>query len=248
MKLHSLALAAAALVGLAKGAENPLEEHSVTDSPALEHIHVLIDFPENDKESDTTILINDEEHSVRFRVANSGPEQMVLAAYGGAIYHKNQDTPYLNLTTVKLGPYQIPPDSQYTAEHAVKMSVPPLDFDLAFTLYVQYGSEILQYTHHKMPITIRDPPISSLDPRLVIVQLVLGVSTLAAGYFLTQKVIIPYLDTKFPKDKKAAAAVPVVSEPSAKATTEGKSYDEEWIPQHHLRPRSQNRKRSPAAN
>lgn len=246
MKFRLLALTAACLAGAVNAAEKTLEELSVANSPALENLHVKVDFPDNDKEQDATVLVNDQEHRVTFRVANSGNEPVVLAAYGGALYYKGQDSPYVNLTTVKLGPYQIPPQSQYTAEHAVRMSVPPVDFDLAFTLYVQHAEEILRYTHEKQPVTVQDPPISPFDPKLLIVQLVLGATAIAGGYFLTQKVILPYLDTKFPKEKKKAA-VPAQTAEAKPKPADGKSYDEEWIPQHHLRPRSQNRKRSPAA-
>lgn len=218
--LNILTTAAVALVAFAQ------------ETSPINNLDIKISFPESFSSPDGIVsLTNEEETPVQFRITNGESEPLVLAAFGGAIYDKKApETPYTNLTTTSLSPVEILPGQAADVSQAIRVALPPKEFDLAFTLYFSFNEEILTVTLSKTPVSVNDPPVSSLDPKLLFVQIILGVTAIVIGYFVSTKVILPNLEKKYPKK-------PV---PKEKSTTRGvnpgaKGYDESWIPQEHLK-------------
>jgi hypothetical protein len=231
MKLSSFSVLAFAALGVVAAQESAKVN-------AGDFLDVQTKFSAIDSQKDVPELINDQETPVEFIFTNkNAPGPIVVAAIGGAFYDKK--TPgqiYANLTNTKVGPLTIEPGSQDTLIHNVRVDLPPIDFDLSFTVFVQYSGEFLSLSLKPETVVVNDAPISGWDPRLILVQLIIAVSAAGVGYLLSKRVILPYLETKFPdaaaktkkEESKSGRASPAVN-------LNKKGYDESWIPEHHLK-------------
>lgn len=79
-------------------------------------------------------------------------------------------------------------------------------------------------------VTVSDPPVSAWDPKLLFVQLVVALSVMGVGYWISNTYITPYFEEQqlrgSKKDEKSTTKSGVAAGP--------KGYDESWIPPHHL--------------
>lgn len=232
MKLSTVLVAA---LGLFQGTfAQP--EAKTTLNPEL--VQISVQFPESPRtESGVLELINGQESKIQFVVSNKNNEDIVIAGYGGSLAEKKTpDTVYTNLTSVKVEPVVASNNGPALVDHSLQVSLPPAEFLLSFVLYVQYQEEIVSLKLAPLHISVSDPAISNWDPKLILVQLILGATAGGVGYLLSTKLLVPYLDSKI-GGKNRAAKVKKNSEPAAAGVkkSNGKTYDESWIPEHHLK-------------
>ncbi|ANB12921.1 hypothetical protein AWJ20_1199 [Sugiyamaella lignohabitans] len=236
MKLASILSSFLALGSVAFAAGESATENK-------EVLKVDVQFPDEYIKDYGVELINDVETPVKIYFTNGMPAEgglpFVLAAVGGSVFEKeNPDKVFTNLTIAKIGPVSIGPGETKLVTHSLKFNLPPKEFNLGFVFYLQHDEEFFSFKlDQKMPLFIADPPISSFDPRLILVQIITGVTVGFIGYFLTKTYVAPVFDRLGDKKKKPApvkkAAAPVEKDEAASS-----GYDESWIPEHHLKTRS----------
>lgn len=200
-------------------------------------IGVSVEFPGAEKAEDGSLLLtNGEQAKLQFVVSNEEASDLIVAGYGGSISEKKTpDVVYNNLTGVKLEPTVANRQSPAVVDHMLQVALPPTDFLLKFILYVQFGEDIMTLQLSPLSITVVDPPISNWDPKLILVQLILGATATVGGYYLSTKLIVPYFDSKTGKTKSSKSKKSSNPDASGVKKAAGKNYDESWIPEQHLK-------------
>lgn len=187
-------------------------------------------------------MINDNKTPVEFKFENRENFPVQVAAFGGSFTYKGKDTPYKNLTTAKVGPILIESNGFHTLTTDLKVTLPPQDFDLVFTLLLAFEGGMSAFDVDPISVTVSDPPISILDPKLLLANLILCLTVIGVSYWGVTAFALPYFEEK----KQAAPKKVVEAEPQASGVVPGeKGYDESWIPQHHLNAGKKPRKTKP---
>ncbi|KAK4103890.1 hypothetical protein N658DRAFT_419503 [Parathielavia hyrcaniae] len=145
----------------------------------------------------------------------------------------------------------IPPGEKHQLPYQFVLDMTPQDVILelaAIVLHPDTG-KLLPLLAHQGPASIVDPPTSLFDPQIIFLYLILTGLFGATLYFVYKtwiEALFPQArPTKGPggggggggKKKRVVEAEPLSGSESAGATSggdAGKSYDESWIPNHHI--------------
>lgn len=228
----------------ADSSESNIDENEGT-APSLvnlENVLVSTVFPEAEGR-DVAVLTNGVETPVEFLVENKEPQTVTIGAMGGGFYEKpkkkeTQGKLYANLTTTQIGPFTVKSGEKFNIKHKLAVTLPPTDFDLNVVLLGDYDKQIGSIDAGKVAVTVEDPPISALDPKLILVQAIIALTTIGLGYFLSTTFIMPYLEPKkAKKESKKTDSKPAGVQPNEKG------YDESWIPETHLKKTSAGKKK-----
>ncbi|KAF6831856.1 signal sequence receptor alpha chain [Colletotrichum plurivorum] len=99
--------------------------------------------------------------------------------------------------------------------------------------------DVFQVQAYNSTAAIVEPPTSIFDPQIIFLYLFLTGAFAGTLYFVYKT----WIEALFPQAKKAKATkkvrqvsvtVPVAETDAAVASSTGKSYDESWIPEHHI--------------
>lgn len=204
-------------------------------------------------------FVNDKELPVQLIVSNNAPvgsedSSVMIGALGGAFFEvdKKSGAPsskvYTNMTVAQVGPVTVGAGETKEIDHKLRVALPPNVYGMALTLYVQHQDEVFTVQLAKDKVSVEDEPISMWDPRLIIVQTILGATMLVGGYLLSKTYVIPLLDGKKStgadesQSRRKVKAKSPVREKSPESGSDS-PYDEQWIPEHHLRPRKAHNKK-----
>uniref|UniRef100_A0A060T9V6 ARAD1D17644p n=1 Tax=Blastobotrys adeninivorans TaxID=409370 RepID=A0A060T9V6_BLAAD len=248
MKLNNLLWLAGITSAVAQegDAQTPLSQ-----TVALDNLRVEVTFPEYHQDKNgvqVADLVNGVDTELDIQVTNNEASEIVLGGIGGSVLEKpakgaKEPKVFVNLTTATLGPLTIKPGATESIRHQLTgLNLAPYDFDLALVLLAQYQEQLAAIQVGPLPVSIYDPPISSLDPRLLLIELILVATVGAVGYFGVYKLLLPYLGVApapKKKAKKSGSSTPT-SGASSGVNANGKGYDESWIPEHHLRMKKKN--------
>lgn len=228
----------------ADSSESNIDENegSVPSLVNLENVLVSTVFPDSDG-NDASVLTNGVETPVEFHVENKEPQTVTIGAMGGGFYEKpkkkeTQGKLYANLTTTQIGPFTVKSGEKFNIKHKISVTLPPTDFDLNVVLLGDYEKQIASIDAGKVAVTVEDQPISALDPKLILVQAIIALTTIGLGYFLSTTFLMPYLEPK----KKAKETKKDDTRPAGVQPNE-KGYDESWIPETHLKKTSAGKKK-----
>lgn len=213
---------------------------TIEESVELSKFSVEATFPKSEGAA-VAQLFNDNETPVSFKFTNKEDFPIHVAAFDGSFTYKGKDTPYSNLTTVEVGPILLEANGEHTLHTALKVTLPPQDFDLGISFLCAFEGGMSAFELDPIAVTVSDPPISFWDPKLILANLILALTVLSLGYVGSISFVIPYFEEK---QKAAAVKKPVVeAEPQASGVVlNDKGYDESWIPQHHLNADKKTRK------
>jgi len=173
-------------------------------------------------------VVNGERNTISLTVENRSERNISLASVAGSVHNSDTNALVKNLSTINLGGINLLPK--------VKMQVPYSFYsefkpgDLRLTIWVDHtvDDEAYRVLAYDSIVTIVEPEGSILDFKLISTYLV--VSAILAGLVYTAYV------TLFPQSKKPRRSKSAVSAPVGTVTATGAGgYQEEWIPEHHLR-------------
>ncbi|RDB26386.1 Increased recombination centers protein 22 [Hypsizygus marmoreus] len=199
---------------------------SATGETTEPEVAVTANFPESNHFGH---VVNGEKNSLLISVENKSGRNVTLVSVAGSVHHSESNRLVKNLTSTKFG---IP------LLEGVKLEVPYAFYsefkpgDLRLTVWLEHSVDGSKYrvSAYDSVITIVEPELSILDFKLISTYLMIAAIFGGLTYFA-------YL-TYFPQSKKSRTkkTAASVSAPVGSVTATGAGgYQEEWIPEHHLK-------------
>jgi len=171
-------------------------------------------------------VVNGERNVINLFVENNTKQNVTLVSIAGSFHHPETDRLIKNTTSTKIG-IKLPGGVKIPFEYPFYSQFKP--GDVRFRVWLDVADETeYRVSAYDSIVTIVEPEFSFLDWKLWITYLIVFGIIGGAGYFA-------FLSF-FPKSKKPKVAAPSsVSAPTAIAATNSSGYEEEWIPEHHLK-------------
>jgi len=171
-------------------------------------------------------VVNGERNVINLLVENHTKRNVTLLSVAGAFHHPETDRVLKNTPTVKFTA-EVLEGTEVPIQYPFYSQFKPGDIKLKIWLEV---SDETQYrvSAYDSIVTIVEAEISLLDWQLWVTYLIVFGFLGGGGY-------LAYL-SYFPKSKKPRVAAPTgASAPGSIAATSSGGYEEEWIPEHHLK-------------
>jgi hypothetical protein len=214
-----------------------VEQPEVSEAETEEGgVIVQASFPE---ENAFGHVVNGERNRMSIMVENKSKLNVTLLMVGGAMHHPDTGALVKNLTHAPL---------QFPLSNGVKFQIPytfhsefkPGDLRLNLWLDHTLGEEVIRATAYDAVVTIVEPEISLLDFKMVTTYLMV-LALLGGGGYFAYLSFVPQTTTK--KARKPVKAE--ISAPEGSVTASGAGgYQEEWIPEHHLKKKTPKRTKS----
>lgn len=179
-------------------------------------------------------VVNGEKNAMSILVENKSNLNVTLLAVGGAMYNPDTGAFLKNLTQAQLSfpvakgiSFSVP----YTFHSEFKTGELRLNVWLEHTL----GEEVVHANAYDAVVTIVEPPISIFDFKMITTYLMVIALLSGAGY-LAYINLVPQPKTS---RRKPIPAKSEISAPEGNVTASGTGgYQEEWIPEHHMKKRA----------
>ncbi|KAK6444139.1 uncharacterized protein TrAFT101_009011 [Trichoderma asperellum] len=219
--------------------EEPAEQ---VIEPATLNADIRTSFPDSDilglklvNGRTTTALVevtNNEDGPIQFLFANGAlwtPEDLAedVPAYQGIVR---------NLTVVQYS-LEIEPGETKSFPYSFVLDMMPQDVRLRLlAVFTNAKGTVFQVPAYEGSTSIVEAPTSFLDPQIIFLYLVLTAAFGGTLYFVYKT----WIEALFPQAKKTRAPKKPVQKPVDPADalsgseSAGKSYDESWIPDHHI--------------
>ncbi|KAL0954651.1 hypothetical protein HGRIS_003603 [Hohenbuehelia grisea] len=231
MRLSQLFAVGLSFVSLALAATvSPIGNDTEVAEP---EVSVVATFPE---ENHFGHVVNGEKNRLSLAIENKSKKNVTLLTVAGSLSHPESGALLKNLTTQTYG---------IRLQGGAKLSIPYSFYsefkpgDLRLNVWLVHAADETKYTvtAYDSIVTIVEPEASIFDFKLLITYLIV------AGFF-GGLVYFAYL-TFVPQPKKTRAKKQSISAPTGTVTATGAGgYQEEWIPEHHLRKPKSARKES----
>ncbi|KAJ7762716.1 hypothetical protein DFH07DRAFT_813191 [Mycena maculata] len=239
MRFNLLLGTALSLAALVFSSQVVLEEDApVTDADApTDPFLVSAAFPESNPFGH---IVNGEKNTIQLSVENKSEKNITLVSVGGAVYNVQNDALIKNLTTFTFAVGIIP---------GIKMKVPYSFYsefkpgDIRLNIWVDHTIEdtLERIGAYDSIVTVVEPEVSIFDFKMISTYIVTA-ALLGGLVYLAYQTFGPKRSR--PRRKPAASAV---SAPVGAVTATGAGgYQEEWIPEHHMRKPKTPRKKSGA--
>jgi len=180
-------------------------------------------FPESNPFSHVT---NGRNNAINVVITNKEDVEIELKKIFGAFKDANTER-FIRNTTAASYQAPIPAKQKKTIPYAFYSEFKPQDMRLE--LWVEYTAGGQPYTIQAFDsvVSIVEPPASIFDPQLILTYLIILAVFGGVGY-------LAYA-SYFPQKKKRTIPTPPAPVETKATTTSG--YQEEWIPEHHLKTR-----------
>ncbi|KAF9000621.1 hypothetical protein BDQ17DRAFT_1359240 [Cyathus striatus] len=173
-------------------------------------------------------VVNGEKNALTISVENKSDRNVTLVSVTGSLHHPDTNALIKNLTTLKYG---VP------VLEGVKIQLPYAFHseyrDHRLTIWLEHVVDDDTYRVNAFDsiVTVVEPAVSIFDLKLLSTYLIVA-GILGGLVYLAYLSFVP--QSKKTRSKKAT--VPSVSSPIGSVTATGAGgYQEEWIPEHHLR-------------
>jgi len=173
-------------------------------------------------------VVNGEKNSLVLNVENKSDRNVTLVSVAGSVHQPESNRLIKNLTSTKYG-IPLPEGLKLEVPYSFYSEFKPGDVRLNVWLEHSVDGSKYRVSAYDSVVTIVEPEVSILDFKLVSTYLMVAAIFGSLTY-------LAYL-TFVPQAKKARSKKPAVSSvPSSVVTATGASgYQEEWIPEHHLK-------------
>ncbi|KAG6832814.1 hypothetical protein H0H92_009433 [Tricholoma furcatifolium] len=168
-------------------------------------------------------VVNGEKNVLLLNVENKSGRNVTLVNIAGSVSHPETGRVVKNLTATKFG-VTLPEDVKIEIPYAFYSEFKPGDIRLNIWVEHSADGETHRASAYDSVVTIVEPEISIFDFKLITTYLMVLALFGGSGYLVYLN-LVPQ-----PRKKKApSTTAPVSSETSATG------YQEEWIPEHHLK-------------
>jgi len=238
MRFNLILGTALSLAALVSSSQVVLEENNATtEAPAsTEPVIVSAAFPESNVFGH---IVNGEKNTITLTVENKSGKNVTLISVGGAVYNVQNEALIKNLTTLT---FKVP------LIDSVKLQVPftfysefkPGDIRLNIWLDHTLEDSSLRVGAFDSIVTVVEPELSIFDFKMISTY-IMTTALLGGLIYVAYMAFAPKRSSR-PKRKPAPSAV---SAPVGTVTATGAGgYQEEWIPEHHIRKAKTPRKKS----
>ncbi|KAF9466541.1 hypothetical protein BDZ94DRAFT_1157880, partial [Collybia nuda] len=172
-------------------------------------------------------VVNGEKNSLVLSVENKSDRNVTLIRVAGSVHHPETNVLVKNLTSM---PYNVP------LIEGVNLQLPYAFYseypgDLRLNVWVEHSTDESKYrvSAYDSVVTVVEPNLSIFDFKLVSTYLMVAALLGGLSYFA-------YLTFVPQPKKRSKKTTPAVSAPVGAVTATGAGgYQEEWIPEHHLK-------------
>jgi len=174
-------------------------------------------------------VVNGERNQIYLAVENKSDQNVTLHSVGGSFHHPESGALVKNITTLS---YAVPllEKSKLQIPYAFYSEFKPGDLRLNIWLDHSLDDQKYRVMAYDSIVTIVEPETSWFDYKLISTYLFVLAFLASASYYI----YLSYFPT--PKARKPKRTRPEVSAPVGTVTATGAGgYQEEWIPEHHLK-------------
>ncbi|KAK0450077.1 hypothetical protein EV421DRAFT_1899594 [Armillaria borealis] len=221
MRLSALFGTFASVAALAQVA---LSQSTSSEEPIEPEIAIVASWPDDNPFAH---VVNGEKNLILLSIENKSDRNVTLLSMSGSVHHPDTNALVKNLTAVPYGIILV---------EGVKLQLPftfysefkPGDLRLNIWLEHSFADEKYLVSAYDSIVTVVEPEISIFDFKLLTTYLVVSLIFGGIAY-------VAYLSF-VPQSKKPRRTAASVSAPVGSVTATGAGgYQEEWIPEHHLR-------------
>ncbi|KAF8348886.1 hypothetical protein F5887DRAFT_948159 [Amanita rubescens] len=184
------------------------------------------------------LVVNGERNSLTVTIENKSEKDVTLVNIAGSLHHKDTDALVKNLTALKIG---VPLASKAPVHlpYVFHSEFKPGDLRLHIWLEHSVDGKNFRVTAYDSVVQIVEPELSVFDFKMISTYLVVLAIIGGVSYY-TYLALLP--QTKKPRSKGTAQP----STPASAVATGAGGYEEEWIPEHHLKKTKAGKKLSAA--
>jgi len=223
MRFHSVFGAALSVAAMILSASST----SPSSPPPEPEVIVSASFPETNVFGH---VINGEKNSLVLSVESKSDRNVTLVRVAGSVHHAETNTLIKNLTSM---PYNVP------LLEGVKLQLPYAFYsefkpgDLRLNIWVEHAVEDSTYriSAYDSIVTVVEPDVSILDFKLLSTYFM--VTAIFGG--LTYFAYLAFIPQAKKSRSKRTAPTPVSAPVGTVTATGAGGYQEEWIPEHHLK-------------
>ncbi|KAH7930232.1 hypothetical protein BV22DRAFT_1125174 [Leucogyrophana mollusca] len=221
MRLHFYFASALSLSALLLSSSASAQESSEPQ------ILVQASFPESNPFGH---VVNGEQNQLILVVENKSDKNVTLQTVAGSFHHPETNALVKNTTSLSYG-LRLLEGSKLQIPYTFHSEYKPGDLRLNIWLEHSADDEKYRVTAYDSIVTIVEPESSFLDFKLISTYLIVLALLGGASYFA----YLTYVPQTKNKRRKTRAAPSEVSAPVTVTATGSGGYQEEWIPEHHLK-------------
>ncbi|EJU04613.1 hypothetical protein DACRYDRAFT_20303 [Dacryopinax primogenitus] len=182
------------------------------------------------------LVVNGQKNEMSVAVENASPNNISLVSIGGSFHDAVSEAFLRNTTARSVAGVIVPSGAKLQLPYVFHSEFKPKDLKLHVWLDYLDGENESRATAFEGIVTITEPPSSIFDLQmwgtyLLLLALVAGGGYWAYQSYFPQKKRGSRSSSK-PKPKPADVSSPVGT---VKVSSGGGTYEEEWIPKHHLK-------------
>ncbi|WVR07053.1 hypothetical protein IAU60_004092 [Kwoniella sp. DSM 27419] len=185
------------------------------------------------------LVVNGENNGLLLHLVNQGKKNYTLVSAGASYHDVNRHWATMkNVSTLK---YNVPlvSGANFSAPYTVHSEFRPQELGLTVWVDLKEGgtTDLHRVTALNQTVSVVEPASSWFDPQLLFLYLVIGTALLGGAYAAYQSFFAPQPTKKGKRvrSEKVQKAVVVNDKPSQYPDV--KPYEEEWIPESHLKSR-----------
>lgn len=221
--IASLVLSIASVVGAEAAAEEKQAIKFVAD-------YIIQEFPDIGK-ADVAQLNSGKNIHLEYTVGNMEEEDINVIGVGGVLTDPATGAIKVNLTSGAIGPIVVANGESKTFVQDIPLDLVADNYLLNPQVYIVMNDVIKMIPVRGQLATVTDLPISWFNPQFLFLMIVLTVSFVGLGfaaYDIWGKRYLKGTSPIQPKQRPASTGIPSVY------TSGSKTYDESWLPEHHL--------------
>ncbi|KAI9639774.1 uncharacterized protein MKK02DRAFT_29757 [Dioszegia hungarica] len=199
---------------------------------AADDVTVTATFPESNTFGQ---LVNGQRNDLFIHLANNGKKNYTLVSAGASYHDPLRNWALVKNQTITRFGVPLVSGSNYSAPFNVYSEHRPSEVGLTVWVNLADGTtkEILPITAFNQTVSVVEPPLSWIDPSLLLVYSLL-LAALGAGAWLAYNSFMGNQAGKKGSKRTVKRAV-VVAKQENQVYPDVKPYEEEWIPAHHLK-------------
>ncbi|KAL5526802.1 hypothetical protein ACEPAF_8527 [Sanghuangporus sanghuang] len=217
---------------------------SQSDQPASTEpeISVIASFPENNPFGQ---IVNGERNRINLLIENQSEQNVTLISVAGSFHDPQTDSLIKNASTLPYG-LRLVSGAKVQLPYQFHSEFKPGDIRLKIWLTHAVDDNIYRVTAYDSVVTVVEPDFSFFDYQVITTYLLTAAFLGGLGY-LAYTTFVP----KPRKSRKTAVSTVSkagISSPVGSVTASGAGYEEEWIPEHHLKMRGGKKKAGAASS